>query len=161
MTPAVDELVSDGCAHRIVSYEHDPARGSYGLEAAEALGVEPGQVFKTLVVGLVSGDDRQGDLAVAIVPVSAMLDLKAVAKAAGSKKAVMADVAAAERSSGYVAGGISPFGQKRRLPTFVDETIAMWDEVLVSAGRRGLEIAIAPVDLVRIINATEAAIASV
>jgi len=160
VTPGVDVVANDGCPHRVLSYEHDPALGCYGLEAAEALGVEPDQVFKTLVVELVSSDDRQRDLAVAIVPVSAMLDLKAMAKAAGSKKAVMAEVARTERSSGYVVGGISPFGQKRRLPTFVDETIALWDEVLVSAGRRGLEIAIAPADLVRMLNATEAAIAS-
>ncbi len=153
-------VVNDGCPHRVLSYGHDPAHGSYGLEAAGALGVEPDQVFKTLVVELVTSEARQGDLAVAIVPVSAMLDLKAMAKAAGSKKAVLAEVAKTERSSGYVVGGISPFGQKRRLPTFVDETIALWDEVLVSAGRRGLEIAIAPADLVRMLTATEAAIAT-
>ncbi len=155
MTPAVDQVAAAGCDHRILSYTHDPSHGSYGLEAAEALGVEPEQVFKTLIAD-VSGVG----LVVAIVPVSTMVDLKALAQAAGGKRATMAEVAAAERSTGYVVGGISPFGQRKALPTFVDETCQLWDEMLVSAGRRGLEIAIAPDQLIAVLNATEAPIAT-
>lgn len=154
MTPAIDELISAGVEHRVCAYEHDPEAESYGLEAAGALGVEPDSVFKTLVaeaVGL--------GLVVAIVPVTTTLDLKALARAAGTKRAAMADVEAAERSSGYVAGGISPFGQRRRLPTFIDETCEIWDEIFVSAGKRGLDVAVSPSDVVAVLGATPCAIA--
>lgn len=155
MTPAVDELVAAGVVHRLLSYDHDPSHPSFALEAAEALGLEPEQIFKTLVAE-VSGVG----LVVGVVPASAMLDLKALARSAGGKRAEMADPAVAQRSSGYVVGGISPFGQRRRLPTFVDETCGVWDEMLVSAGRRGLEIAVAPADLISVLDAAEGPIAA-
>ncbi|MEZ5280536.1 MAG: Cys-tRNA(Pro) deacylase [Acidimicrobiales bacterium] len=154
MTPAIDELVAAGIDHRVCGYDHDPSAESYGLEAAAALGVEPESVFKTLIaeaagVGLVVG----------IVPVTTTLDLKALARAAGAKRADMAPVAAAERSSGYVAGGISPFGQKRRLATYIDETCELWDQIYVSAGRRGLDVAVAPTDLLAVLGAVSYPIA--
>jgi Cys-tRNA(Pro)/Cys-tRNA(Cys) deacylase len=139
------------------AYEHDPLareRGlSYGLEAAQALGVDPGQVFKTLLA------DVDGGLVVAVVPVDRSLDLKALASAAGGKRAVLAEPAAAERATGYVVGGISPLGQRRRLPTVVDESALSWPTVLVSAGRRGLDVELAPGDLVRVTGAVTAAVA--
>jgi Cys-tRNA(Pro)/Cys-tRNA(Cys) deacylase len=128
-------------------YAHDRNAGSYGLEAAEKLGVEADQVFKTLLVSL---DER---LVVGIVPVTALLDLKALARALGGSRAEMADVRAAERATGYVAGGISPFGQKRAHPTVVDETVQLWESVYVSGGRRGLDVEIAPADLVEVTGA--------
>lgn len=155
MTPAVDLLVASGVAHRVVSYDHDPGAESYGREAVEALGLDAAEVFKTLVVDLGSAG-----LAVAVVPVDSQLDLKAVAKAAGAKKAKMADPAAVERSSGYVLGGVSPLGQKRQLPTFVDSSAEALDEMHVSAGRRGLEVALAPADLMKLLDATAAPIAA-
>ena len=136
-------------------YEHDPRSGSYGLEASDALGVPPERVFKTLVA-IVDGDA----LAVGVVPVHRQLDLKALAAAVGGKKAAMAEVAAAERATGYVAGGISPVGQKRRLPVVVDASALGLGTMFCSAGRRGLEIEIAPADLVRVAGATIAAIAA-
>jgi len=136
-------------------YEHDPRSGSYGLEASEALGVPPGQVFKTLVAA-VDG----GTLAVGVVPVHRQLDLKALAAAVGGKKAVMAEVAAAERATGYVAGGISPVGQKKRLPVVIDSSALDFGTMFCSAGRRGLEIEIAPADLIRAVGATVATIAA-
>lgn len=142
MTPAVAALTRAGIAFTVHEYVHDPRAASYGLEAAEALGVDPDQVFKTLMA------DLDGALAVAVVPVSARLDLKALARALGGSKASMADARVAERATGYVTGGISPLGQKRQHPTVVDETALMWDTVFVSAGRRGLDLAIAPADLV-------------
>jgi len=134
-------------------YEHDPAAKSYGLEAAEALGLAPEQVFKTLLV------EVDGKLTVGVVPVDKQLDLKATAAAAGGKKAVMADPAAAERTTGYVVGGISPIGQRRALPTVVDATATDHDTVYVSGGRRGLDIGLAPKDLITITNARTAPIA--
>ena len=142
-TPATALLARLGIRHTVHTYEHDPRHGSYGLEASEALGVPPARVFKTLVANV------DGALTVGVVPVGSQLDLKGLAAAAGGKKAVMADVAAAERATGYVAGGISPLGQKRRLPVFVDESAASFSEIFCSAGRRGLEISLAPADLVR------------
>jgi Cys-tRNA(Pro)/Cys-tRNA(Cys) deacylase len=136
-------------------YEHDPRSGSYGLEASEALGVAPERVFKTLVAK-VDG----GSLAVGVVPVHRQLDLKALAAAVGGKKAEMAEVAAAERATGYVAGGISPVGQKKRLPVVIDSSALGLATMFCSAGRRGLEIEIAPADLVKAASATVAAIAS-
>jgi Cys-tRNA(Pro)/Cys-tRNA(Cys) deacylase len=136
-------------------YEHDPRSGSYGHEASDALGVPPERVFKTLVA-TVDG----GALAVGVVPVHRHLDLKALAAAVGGKKAVMAEVAAAERATGYVAGGISPLGQKRRLPVVVDASALGLSTMFCSAGRRGLEIELAPADLIRVAGATVAAIAA-
>lgn len=134
-------------------YDHDPAAPSYGLEAAQALGVPPDRVLKTLLV------DTGAGLAVGIVPVDRQLDLKAVAAALGAKKVSMADPAAAERSTGYVVGGISPIGQKRPLPTIVDTSALEHETVFVSGGRRGLDLEMAPADLVRITSARTATIA--
>jgi Cys-tRNA(Pro)/Cys-tRNA(Cys) deacylase len=155
MTPAIERLRELGIAHEILEYDHDPDHPSYGEEAAEALGVEADCVFKTLLVTL---DD--GDIAVGIVPVSAMLDLKAIAVAAGAKKATMTDPADAERRTGYVVGGISPFGQKRAAPTFVDEWATALDVVHCSGGRRGLEISVAPSAFAEVLDATFAPIAA-
>ena len=133
-------------------YVHDPRHDSYGMEASEALGVVPERVFKTLIT------EVDGKLVAAVVPVGGELDLKALAAAAGGKKAAMADVAAAERATGYVAGGISPLGQRKRLPVVVDESAMSQPTMFCSAGRRGLEIEVAPADLVRAANATVASI---
>jgi Cys-tRNA(Pro)/Cys-tRNA(Cys) deacylase len=135
-------------------YARDPRHGSYGLEASEALGIPPERVFKTLVAAV------DGALAVGVVPVHRQLDLKALAAAIGGKKAAMAEVAAAERATGYVAGGISPIGQKRRLPIVVDSSALAHGTMFCSAGRRGLEIEIAPADLIRAVGAKIAAIAA-
>ena len=135
------------------AYEHDPGARSFGLEAAEVLGLPPEQVFKTLVV------DTGAGLAVAVVPVSGQLDLKAMAAALGAKRVTMASAVAAQRSSGYVVGGISPVGQKRPLPTVVDESAELFDVVYVSGGRRGLDLGLSPTDLVRVTSATVADIA--
>jgi Cys-tRNA(Pro)/Cys-tRNA(Cys) deacylase len=128
-------------------YAHDPRHDSYGLEASEALGVEPERVFKTLIT------EVDGNLVVAVVPVSGELDLKALAAAAGGKKAAMAEVTAAERATGYVAGGISPLGQRKRLPVVVYESAIPQPTMVCSAAPRGLEIELAPADLVRAANA--------
>ena len=149
VTPAVDAARRAGVACQVLEYRHDPAAESFGLEAAEALGVDPCAVFKTLIASLSSGD-----LVVAVIPVVTRLDLKALAVASGAKKAVMADPKAAERASGYVIGGISPLGQRRRLPTVVDESALTHLQIYVSGGRRGLEIALQPRDLVTLTNAT-------
>ena len=133
-------------------YEHDPAATSYGLEAAATLGVEPGRVFKTLLA------EVDGRPVVAVVPVSGSLDLKALAAAVGGKRAVLADPAVAERLTGYVVGGISPLGQRKRLPTVVDASALEHGTVLVSAGRRGLDVELAPADLVRLTAAATARI---
>lgn len=135
-------------------YAHDPRHDSYGLEASAALGVPPERVFKTLVAAV------DGSLAVGVVPVGRQLDLKALAAAVGGKKAVLAEVTAAERATGYVAGGISPVGQKRRLPVVIDASALELATVFCSAGRRGLEIEIAPADLVKAAGATVAPIAT-
>lgn len=136
-------------------YPHDPRAGSFGLEASEALGVPPERVFKTLVAA-VDG----GGFAVGVVPVHRQLDLKALAAAVGAKRAVMAELAAAERVTGYVAGGISPVGQRKRLPVVVDSSARGLATMFCSAGRRGLEIEIAPADLVRAARARLAPIAA-
>lgn len=151
-TPATVALTRDGIDFSVHEYEHDPRATSFGLEAAEALGLDPARVFKTLMATV------DGRLAVGIVPVSGQLDLKALARALGGSKAAMADVAAAERATGYVAGGISPVGQKRPHPTVLDETALGFDVVYVSGGRRGLDLGLAPQDLVRATGATVAAI---
>ena len=153
-TPATVLLARLGLAHTVHGYEHDPRGSSYGLEAAEALGVLAGQVFKTLIA------EVDGALTVAVVPVDRQLDLKALAAAAGGKRAKMAEVSAAERATGYVAGGISPLGQRQRLPVFIDASAAQFSTVFCSAGRRGLEIEVAPADLMAAAKATMAAISS-
>jgi Cys-tRNA(Pro)/Cys-tRNA(Cys) deacylase len=133
-------------------YVHDPRHDSYGLEASQALGVPPERVFKTLIA------EVDGNLVTAVVPVNGELDLKALATAIGGKKAAMADVAAAERATGYVAGGISPVGQRKRLPVVLDASALDHATMFCSAGRRGLEIELVPGDLVSAANATVAAI---
>ena len=143
MTPAINAAKRASITHRVHEYEHDPRADSYGLEAAHALNQDPEQVFKTLLDEL-----DGGKTVVAILPVEARLDLKALAAAAGAKKAAMADPNAAERLTGYVVGGISPPGQKRRLATFVDESAQRFETIFVSGGRRGLELELAPADLV-------------
>ncbi|KAB7628168.1 Cys-tRNA(Pro) deacylase [Alkalilimnicola sp. S0819] len=154
MTPAVSALKRAGISFELLSYTHDPAAVSYGLEAAEALGLAPEQVFKTLVAQL---DD--GRLAVGIVPVTASLDLKALAAALGARKAVMAELLQAERATGYVVGGISPLGQRKRLSMVLDRSADAWPVIYVSGGRRGLELALAPTDLQRLSGARIGAIA--
>jgi len=139
MTPALDLLKKVRAEHRVHSYEHDPKAASYGLEAAEKLNLEPAQVFKTLLAS-----NEKGELLVAVVPVVGSLDLKALAHAAGVKKAEMADPAAAQRATGYLLGGISPLGQKKRLRTFIDASAKAFSTIYVSAGRRGLEVELAP-----------------
>jgi Cys-tRNA(Pro)/Cys-tRNA(Cys) deacylase len=151
-TPATVALKAAGIAFDVRAYDHDPRAVSYGTEAAEALGVEPERVFKTLLASL------DGHLVVGIVPVSGQLDLKALARALGGSKAVMADVSAAERATGYVAGGISPVGQKRTLPTALDASALDHPTILVSGGRRGFDIELAPRDLVAITAAVTATI---
>lgn len=155
MTPAIKAAQAAGVDFSVHEYRHDPGNRNYGREAAEALGLDPRQVFKTLLVAL-NGDARR--LAVAIVPVDGQLDLKAMAAASGCKKVEMADPAAAERVTGYLVGGISPLGQKRRLPTVLDDTALAFDTVFVSAGRRGLEIELAPADLLRLCGGSTASI---
>lgn len=148
MTPALDLLKKVRAEHRIHSYEHDPKAASYGLEAAETLGLEPAQVFKTLLAST-----EKGELLVAVVPVVGTLDLKALANAAKAKKAEMADPAAAQRSTGYLLGGISPLGQKKRLRTFIDQSAEAFATIYVSAGRRGLEVELSPAVLAEHTNA--------
>jgi Cys-tRNA(Pro)/Cys-tRNA(Cys) deacylase len=151
-TAATELLTRQGIPHTVHSYEHDPRHGGYGAEASEAMGVEPGRVLKTLIA------EVDGTLTVGVVAVAAQLDLKALAAAVGGKKAAMADVTAAERATGYVAGGISPLGQRRRLRVVIDSSALEFPTVFCSAGRRGLEIELAPGDLVRAANATVAPI---
>ncbi|MCI2239718.1 Cys-tRNA(Pro) deacylase [Paenibacillus sp. TRM 82003] len=157
-TPALRALAERGTAHTVHPYEHDPTSTAYGEEAVRALrekgvDVTPERLFKTLLV------DVDGRLAVAVVPVAAMLDLKAVAAAAGGKKAAMADPVRAQRSSGYVVGGISPLGQRTTLPTVVDSSAEGFATVFVSAGRRGLQVELAPGDLLAATGGRYAAVA--
>jgi Cys-tRNA(Pro)/Cys-tRNA(Cys) deacylase len=140
------------------AYDHDPAAPSYGAEAAHAMGVDAGRVFKTLVVSVAAAAKRV--LAVAVVPVDRQLDLKAAAAALGHKRAEMAAAADAERATGYVVGGISPLGQRRRLPVVVDASAMAFATVFVSAGRRGLEVELAPDDLVDLTGAVVAEVAT-
>ncbi|MFE8070274.1 Cys-tRNA(Pro) deacylase [Marinobacteraceae bacterium S3BR75-40.1] len=142
MTPAINLVRQKKIAHQVHEYTHDANSESYGLEAAEKLGLSPEQVFKTLVVEV----DKKA-LVVGIVPVSAQLSMKQIAKAVGAKKAVMASPAEVERSTGYVLGGVSPLGQKKRLKTVIDESAREFETIHVSAGRRGLEIELSPLDL--------------
>ena len=154
MTPALDLLKKARAEHRIHSYEHDPKAASYGLEAAEKLGLQPEQVFKTLLAAT-----ERNELLVAVVPVVGSLDLKALAQAAGVKKCEMADPAAAQRSTGYLLGGISPLGQKKRLRTFIDQSAQSFITIFVSAGRRGLEVELAASTLAEYTQAQFAGIA--
>jgi Cys-tRNA(Pro)/Cys-tRNA(Cys) deacylase len=153
-TPATAALDRAGVPFAVHAYDHDPASPlSYGEEAAAALGTAAERVFKTLVAEVDSA------LTVAVVPVSGTLDLKSLAAASGGKRAAMADPAAAERTTGYVLGGISPLGQRRALPTVVDASALAFPTVFVSAGKRGLELELAPGDLVRLTGASTALIA--
>ena len=153
MTPALDLLKKVRAEHRIHSYEHDPKAASYGLEAAEKLNLDPAQVFKTLLVS-----SEKGELLVAVVPVAGSLDLKALAQAAAVKKVDMADPQAAQRATGYLLGGISPLGQKKRLRTFIDSRAQDFDTLYVSAGRRGLEVELSAAVLAQLTMASFAAI---
>lgn len=152
-TPATTVLEQSGVPYALHPYDHSPGVRAYGLEAAEALGVPPERVFKTLLA------DVDGELVVAVVPVCGSLELKSLAAAHGGKRAGMAASAAAERATGYVVGGISPLGQRRRLPTVIDMSVTDHETVYVSAGRRGLDVELAPADLIRLTAARTARIA--
>lgn len=155
MTPAINLVKKRKISHKIHEYTHDSNAESYGAEAAEKMGVSESQVFKTLVAKL---DGKT--LAVGIVPVSSTLSLKQLAKAAGGKKAAMADPAEVERSSGYVLGGVSPLGQKKLLKTIIDKSAQEFETIFVSAGKRGLEIELAPEDLAGLLRGEFASIAA-
>ena len=153
-TPAIAVLLAEGAAHEVLRYHHDPRSDAFGAEAVAHL-VASGdaavdQVFKTLVIALPTG------LAIAVLPVPYRLSLKAAAAALGAPRAEMADRVAAQRSTGYVLGGISPLGQRKPLPTVVDDSVLTWDRVVCSAGKRGWQVALAPTDLVRLTNAVTA-----
>jgi len=153
-TPAIAALVAAKVPHEVLRYTHDPRAESFGEEAVQQLAAAGGltaeQVFKTLVI------DLSGQLAVAVLPVPRKLSLKAAAAALGAAKAKMADQAAAQRSTGYVLGGISPFGQRRPLPTVVDASALRWERVLCSAGKRGWDVAVHPRDLIALTKAVTA-----
>lgn len=148
MTPGIKVARKAGVTHHIHEYSHDPTHSSYGLEAAEKMGVDATVVFKTLVVTL---DTRE--MVVAVLPVSSMLNMKLIARAAGTKKAAMAQATDVQRSTGYVLGGVSPLGQKKRLRTFMDSSAQNLQTLFVSAGKRGLEIELAPSDLLALTGA--------
>jgi Cys-tRNA(Pro)/Cys-tRNA(Cys) deacylase len=152
-TPATALLTRRGVAFTLHEYHAPPGAGSYGAGAAAALGVEPGRVFKTLVA------EVDGRLTVGVVPVTGSLSLKALAAAVGGKRAAMAEPAQAERATGYVTGGISPLGQRTRVPIVVDSSALGWPTMFVSAGRRGLEVEVAPADLLALTGAVAAPIA--
>lgn len=154
MTPGINVAKKAGIQYKIHEYNHDPAHESYGLEAAGKMGVSPDRVFKTLVVAL-----ETKELVTAVVPVSAMLNMKQIAKAAGAKKAAMAAAADVQRSSGYVLGGVSPLGQKKSLRTFIDQSAGQFTTIFVSAGRRGLEIELSASDLATLTRGSLAEIA--
>lgn len=148
MTPAVDQARRAKIEFTLHEYEHEPGGEAWGVEAARKTGVPEARVFKTLVVELGSGE-----LAVAVVPVAQMLNLKLMAKASAARKAAMAEPARVERTTGYVLGGVSPLGQKKKLPTVIDASARDFETVFISAGRRGLEIELRPDDLVRLTRA--------
>jgi Cys-tRNA(Pro)/Cys-tRNA(Cys) deacylase len=152
-TPATTLLTRQRVDHRVHPYQVDADTPNYGAVVADALGVAPERVFKTLVA------EVDGDLTVAVVPVTGEVDLKALAAAAGGKRAAMADRTIAEKTTGYVRGGISPLGQRRRLPTVVDESATAFPTIYVSAGRRGLQVELDPADLIRLTSAVVASIA--
>jgi len=145
MTPALKQIKQAKIAYHIHEYAHDPSSRSYGLEAAEKMQVSPDRVYKTLIVKL-----NTGALVAAVIPVNKMLNLKHLAKAASSKKAAMAEGVEAERSTGYVLGGVSPLGQKKRLQTFIEENAEHYPTIFISAGRRGAEIELDPKDLLQL-----------
>lgn len=153
-TPATVAVARAGVAHRLCEYDHDPSAPAYGVEAAEKLAADPARVFKTLVA------EVDGGLVVAVVPVAMSLNLKALAAAAGGRKAVMADPTAAERATGYVVGGISPLGHRKRLPVYLDASMQDHATVLVSAGRRGLDLELAPEDLAHLARAVFVALSA-
>lgn len=155
-TPATVVLDSAHIRYRVHSYVHNQAVTSYGREAADALGIEPERMFKTLVVAI-DGDEH--DLVTAVVPVAGQLNLKSLAAAMGAKKAALAQPATVARSTGYVLGGVSPLGQRTIVPTAIDDSCLLWETIFVSAGRRGLDLELAPSDLVALTTATLAAIA--
>lgn len=144
MTPAINLAKKKKITHTVHQYDHDPRHESYGLEAVEALGQDPATVFKTLLFAI-NGEPK--NLAVAVIPVAEKLNLKLAAKAAGGKKADMADKDIAQKTTGYVLGGISPLGQKKALPTYIHSSAESLEAMCVSAGKRGLEIELAPTDL--------------
>ncbi len=148
MTPAIDAAIKAKIRHVVHEYSHDPAEKSYGIEAASKLGIPDGRVFKTLVVSIAGKE-----LAVGIIPVSSMLNMKLMAKSLGVKKVSMAEGADVERSTGYVLGGVSPLGQKKRLRTIIDASALDYTTIFVSAGRRGLEIELDPNDLAALTSA--------
>lgn len=149
MTPGINIAKKAKINHKVHEYQHDSSSESYGLEAAEKLGAHASRVFKTLVISL---DSKE--LVVAVIPVSSLLSMKLVAKVVGAKKAKMAEQSEVERSTGYVLGGVSPLGQKKRLKTVIDSSAKDHSTVYVSAGRRGLEIELSPNDLVKLVNGT-------
>jgi Cys-tRNA(Pro)/Cys-tRNA(Cys) deacylase len=155
-TPALAALLAAGVPHEVVKFGHDPRERSFGVEAVHALtkagGIAAEQIYKTLIIAVPDG------LAVAILPASSKLSLKAAAAALGEPKASMAEPAAAQRATGYVVGAVSPFGQRSPLPTVVDSGALAWDRIYCSAGRRGWDVAVAPEDLVRLTGAVTAAI---
>ena len=153
MTPGIKVVTKNKIEHTLHEYHHDPSIASYGAEAARKLGIPEDRVFKTLVV-LLDGQD----LAVGVVPVCSMLNMKLMAKATGAKKAAMAEKAVVERTTGYVLGGVSPLGQKKRLPIIIDASAQHFSTIFVSAGRRGLEIELDPEQLRRLVNGTFAII---
>lgn len=153
ITPATKALVAAGVEHVVHSYVHDPGVSAFGAEAASKLGLDEARVFKTLIVQL---DEKQ--LVVAVVPVSGSLDLRGLAQAAGCKRAALADSALAEKRTGYVRGGISPFGQRTRLPTYLDESAFAHPTVFVSGGRRGLDIEVAPAAFLQVVDGHRAPI---
>lgn len=150
MTPAIRLLKKQKIIHQVYEYHHDPRQTHYGLEAANALGIEPHRIFKTLLFCL---NDQERNLAVAIIPVDKRLNLKQAAKAAGAKKAEMANPELAQKITGYVLGGISPLGQKKLLPTFIHASAQELESVWVSGGKRGLDIALSPSNLAELTRA--------
>ena len=160
-TPAIAALTAAGVEFTVHEFDHEPSGRNYGVEAADALGVEHDRVFKTLLADAhgMSGAARPVDQVVGIVPVTGQLSLRQLAAAVSAKRAEMCKPEVAERLTGYVVGGISPFGQKRRLPTVIDETCELWDTIFVSGGRRGLDVEVTPQALVALLDATVADIA--
>lgn len=153
MTPAINMLIDKKLPHQVLKFVHQPGAGSFAMEAAQKLNIDPAQVFKTLVV-----ETDDGRLAVGVVPADRMLNLKQLAKALGCKKAAMADKTKVERTTGYIMGGVSPLGQKKQLPTVLDASSQSFDTILVSGGKRGLEIQISPSSLCQLLNAKVAEI---